>query len=186
MRSPTGLIVVEFLVLLGFWLVLSGQYSPMFIGMGAVSAALVTAYTYRLVMQGLGAPGRGLADAPIRAARAVAYGAWLLTRIPPAGVQVAYYVLHPAMPIKPGVLRFRTSLQSQMARAALANSITLVPGTLTLRVIDDEFVVHAFVPASAADLIQGGMQRRIAHAFLEEELDDPEATWQPPEQEASA
>ncbi len=186
MSTRPALVVVEFLGLLGFWLVLSGQYSPLFIAMGVISAVLVTALTHRVVAEALGPPGEGAADAPVRILRAIGYGFWLLSRIPPAGFQVAYYVLHPAMPIKPGVLRFRTSLRSQMARSALANSITLVPGTLTLRIIGDEFVVHAFVPSSAADLIKGGMQQRIARVFLEEERDDPEATWQPPEQGTSA
>lgn len=178
---PKVLVAVEFVILLAFWLVLSGHYDPLFIAMGVVSAALVTALTHRLVLAMLGPGGRGLLDAPLRLLRIVEYGLWLLTRIVPSGVQIAYYVLHPRMPIEPGVLRFRTALRSQVARTALANSITLVPGTLTLRILGDEFVVHAFLPDSADDLIEGRMQRRIARVFLEEELDDPEATWQPPE-----
>ena len=176
----------EFVVLLAFWLLLSWQFTALFIVMGVASAALVTALTHRLVTEELGPAGQGLADGPLRLVRAIGYGAWLLTRIPPAGFQVAYYVLHPRMPIDPGVLRFRTSLQSKVARTALANSITLVPGTLTLRVIGDEFVVHAFVPSSASDLIENRMQQRIAHAFLEEEHVDPQAAWQPPERRAEA
>jgi multicomponent Na+:H+ antiporter subunit E len=64
---------------------------------------------------------------------------WTLVYIPvfafyclKANLQVAYLVLHPAMPIRPGIVRVRTKLRSQTAIAALANSITLTPGTLTV------------------------------------------------------
>jgi multicomponent Na+:H+ antiporter subunit E len=54
-----------------------------------------------------------------------------------ANLQVAYLVLHPAMPIRPGIVRVRTKLRSDSAVTALANSITLTPGTMTLDVKKD-------------------------------------------------
>lgn len=171
------------LILLGFWLLISGQYNALFVAMGLASAALVTWATGDLVAASLGPPGRGVADLPRRAARSAWYLLWLLGQIPPAGLQIAYYILHPRMPIEPGVLRFRTDLRSQVARTLLANSITLVPGTLTLDVRGDELVVHAFVPGSAQDLIEGRMQRRIARVFLQQERDDVAARWETPAEE---
>jgi multicomponent Na+:H+ antiporter subunit E len=59
------------------------------------------------------------------------------------GLDVAYRVLNPAMPIRPGVVRVRTRLTTDTGRTALANSITLTPGTLTLDVsADGVFYVH--------------------------------------------
>ena len=58
-------------------------------------------------------------------------------------VNVAYRVLHPAMPIRPGIVRARTGLRTASARTALANSITLTPGTLTIDTGDDgTFYIH--------------------------------------------
>lgn len=59
------------------------------------------------------------------------------------GLDVAYRVLHPAMPIRPGIVRVKSVLKTSTGRTALANSITLTPGTLTLEVTDDGvFYVH--------------------------------------------
>ena len=41
-----------------------------------------------------------------------------------ANLEVAYLVLHPAMPIRPGIVRVRTALKTDTARTALANCIT--------------------------------------------------------------
>ena len=59
------------------------------------------------------------------------------------GLDVAWRVLHPAMPIRPGIVRVRSVLTSETGRTALANSITLTPGTLTMDISDDGvFYVH--------------------------------------------
>ena len=59
------------------------------------------------------------------------------------GMDVVYRVLHSAMPIHPGIVRVRSTLQTDTGRIVLANSITLTPGTLTVEVTDDGvFYVH--------------------------------------------
>ncbi len=55
---------------------------------------------------------------------------------------VAYRVFHPTMPIRPGIVKVRTSLRSEIARTFLANSITLTPGTLTVDCVDDHLYIH--------------------------------------------
>ena len=59
-----------------------------------------------------------------------------------ANFDVAYRVLHPRMPIKPGIVIIKTSLKSDIGKLILANSITLTPGTFTLDVIGDELLIH--------------------------------------------
>lgn len=59
-----------------------------------------------------------------------------------ANFDVAYRVLHPAMPIKPGIVKVKTELQSDFAKTMLANSITMTPGTISVDVIDDMLYVH--------------------------------------------
>jgi len=51
-----------------------------------------------------------------------------------ANVHVAYIVLHPSLPIKPGIVKIKTKLKNDSALTLLANSITLTPGTLTIDV----------------------------------------------------
>ena len=50
---------------------------------------------------------------------------------------VAYRVFHPAMPIRPGIVKVTTRLRLRAARTILGNSITLTPGTLSVDVRDD-------------------------------------------------
>ena len=59
------------------------------------------------------------------------------------GVDVVYRVLHPSMPIHPGIVRVRSELNSDTGQIVLANSITLTPGTLTVEVAPNGvFYVH--------------------------------------------
>ncbi len=55
------------------------------------------------------------------------------------GLDVSYRVLHPGMPIRPGIVKIKSILKSETGRSALANCITLTPGTLTIDVSDDGF-----------------------------------------------
>jgi len=59
-----------------------------------------------------------------------------------ANFDVAYRILHPKMPIKPGIVVIKTTLKSDIAKMILANSITLTPGTFTLDVIGDNLLIH--------------------------------------------
>ena len=44
--------------------------------------------------------------------------------------------------MEPVVIKFRSTLKSELARVILANSITLTPGTITVRLQYDELTVH--------------------------------------------
>jgi len=64
---------------------------------------------------------------------------WFLVYVPvffyyviKANLDVVYRALHPKMPIKPGIVKIKTILKTESGITALANSITLTPGTLTV------------------------------------------------------
>jgi len=59
-----------------------------------------------------------------------------------ANFDVAYRVLSPNMPIKPGIVKVRSILKTNIAKTFLANSITMTPGTITIDIIDDVFYIH--------------------------------------------
>jgi len=59
-----------------------------------------------------------------------------------ANFDVAYRVLHPAMPIRPGIVKVRTTLRSDFAKTLLANSITMTPGTITVDIIGNDLYIH--------------------------------------------
>jgi len=59
-----------------------------------------------------------------------------------ANIDVAYRVLHPNLPINPGIVKVKTALKSDTALTFLANSITLTPGTMTVDIDRDKGVLY--------------------------------------------
>lgn len=59
-----------------------------------------------------------------------------------ANLDVAYRVIHPRLPINPGIVKIKTDLKSEIAQSMLANSITLTPGTLSVDIKDGYIYVH--------------------------------------------
>ncbi|HLP71914.1 MAG TPA: Na+/H+ antiporter subunit E [Bacteroidales bacterium] len=83
-----------------------------------------------------------------------------------ANLDVAYRVLHPAMPIRPGIVKVKTTLKSDMARALLANSITMTPGTISLDIIGDYLYIHWIYvrsddPEVYTNMITGAFEKYI-------------------------
>jgi multicomponent Na+:H+ antiporter subunit E len=124
----------------GFWLLLSGLFDVFHLTLGVISSALVSFLSADMLIQDPG-KGGGLAIA----FRFAGYIPWLLYQIVLSTIHVTLLALHPKMleQIDPTVVTFKTRLQTTVARVALANSITLTPGTITIRIEDGVFYVHA-------------------------------------------
>jgi len=59
-----------------------------------------------------------------------------------ANLDVARRVLSPKIPLNPGIVKVPTGLKGDFGKLALANSITLTPGTLSIDVEDDTLYIH--------------------------------------------
>jgi multicomponent Na+:H+ antiporter subunit E len=172
--------ITLFLTLLAFWFVLSDQYSPLFIAMGVASAVLVTWVMTPIVAAVLGGRSQPVSRVPERLWRIAVYLVWLAWNVLSSALQVAWIVINPRVPPEPKMLRFRTNLESRFARVLLANTISLVPGTLTVRLDGDEYLVHALVPAAAENLLDGRMQTMIARMFCAEGEQAIDPRWETP------
>jgi multicomponent Na+:H+ antiporter subunit E len=93
--------------------------------------------------------------------RAVVFVPSLLLAVARANIALVAVVLDPDLPIDPDVVRI-SAPEGTFARALLANSITLTPGTLTLDIVDNELIVHTLTEASKADLLEGSLARSVA------------------------
>lgn len=87
-----------------------------------------------------------------------------------ANFDVAYRVLHPDLPIKPGIVKVRTNLKTDVGKTTLANSITMTPGTITVDIIDDEIYVHWIYvsstdPEKYTEKISGRFEKYIQRIF---------------------
>jgi len=95
---------------------------------------------------------------------------WFLVYIPVffyyviiANFDVVYRALHPKMPIRPGIVKIKTRLKSDSAITALANSITLTPGTLTVDLTDDGYLYVHWIYVKSEDTEEA--TRLIAQKF---------------------
>ncbi len=130
-------------ILFGFWLALSGHYTPLLLSFGVGSCVLVVYLSLRMdVVDHEGVPLH-------MAGRLVAYVPWLLKEIFVANIEVAKVILDPKLPISPRIVVFHGTQGTDVGRALYANSITLTPGTITTGVEGNEFQIHAL---RAADL----------------------------------
>jgi multicomponent Na+:H+ antiporter subunit E len=149
--------VTLFVVSFALWLLLSGHWDGVHVGLGAAAAALVAWLN------------RGEEDVT-RLAQALPrmawYVPWLLVEIVRANLAVMRIVLDPRLPIDPVVVRVRAPLRGALAVTTLANSITLTPGTITLDAEDDQLTVHA-LEAGGADGIEAGLGAWVAWVFRE-------------------
>lgn len=85
----------------------------------------------------------------------------LLAEIFKANLQVIRLVLSPVIEVEPCLVRFRTDLRSEAARVALANSITLTPGTITVALDGNELLVHALDRDMARGLDESVFVRQL-------------------------
>ncbi len=144
-------------------MLLSGLFDPFHLTLGVISCLLVAWLSTDLLFH-----DRGKSDATRlrELGRFIAYLPWLMKEIVLSTLHVTYIALHPRMRelIDPKIICFRTRIKSEIGQVAFANSITLTPGTITVRVSDDEFIVHA-LSRKTAEGLPGEMEERLLRVF---------------------
>lgn len=144
-----------FAVLLTFWILLSGYFTPFLLGAGVGCSIAVVWLSHRMAL--IDQEGH-----PIHlGARALVYWVWLFKEIIKSAWQVSLIVLHPALPISPTLVRFRPSQRTPVGLVTHANSITLTPGTIAVEASADEFLVHALTRDGAEGAASGDMDARV-------------------------
>lgn len=166
------------IALFALWVVLSGKLDGFHLSIGIVSALAISLGTRRLLMLPPAIGAQGIHPAAAQPwLRLTIYIPWLIWQIVLSSVHIAYVVLHPRLPISPSMIRIQAKLPHALARLTLANSITLTPGTITVDVQGDDFLIHALTVTSAQGL-QGEdtMQKRVAAVYSDvRPLSKPEA-----------
>ena len=143
------------IMIAGFWLALSGHYTPFLLAVGAACVGIVVALAKRMDI--LDAEGHPVHLLPA----AATYFPWLLIEILKSSWSVTRTILSPTLPISPTMTVIRASQRTNAGLATYANSITLTPGTITVSVRGNEFTVHALVSDGADDLEAGTMDKRV-------------------------
>ena len=138
-----------------FWLVLSGFFTAFLLSAGFACAVAVALFGRR--MEVVDREGH-----PVHLTwRALAYWPWLVKEIVKSAWSVSRIILDPKLPISPTLVRFKPTQRTPEGLVTHANSITLTPGTISIEVGADEFLVHAVTREGAAGVESGDMDRRV-------------------------
>ncbi len=137
------------------WLFSSGYFITLILGLGAASIVVVVWLAHR--MDVIDRESHPIHMAP----KGMLYFPWLMWEIVKANIDVALAILKGSGAVAPKTMRVKASQRSDIGRVTYANSITLTPGTVTLFVDGDTFVVHALTKGSASGLETGDMDRRV-------------------------
>ncbi|MEK9984006.1 MAG: Na+/H+ antiporter subunit E [Opitutae bacterium] len=154
--------LLTFILLLVNWIIFSGVLDAFHLGLGVICCGFVAWLSTDLVF---GNTSKGLRARLVEAFRFMGYAAWLLWQVVLANIHVLKLAFSQNdRATHPRIIRFKTSLKSDFARYVFANSITLTPGTVTMSLVGDEFVVHA-IDKAVADELPGEMEKRVAAVF---------------------
>ena len=129
--------ILFFIVMFLFWLLLTLNVTVWNIAAGVVASLIVTIFLNRYSLK--------VTKKVFQIQRyfwALLYLFIFLWECLKANLDVAYRVLHPGLPIKPGIVKAKSNLTSDIAKVFLANSITMTPGTITVDIVDDNFFIH--------------------------------------------
>lgn len=157
-------IILTTLYLLAGWLLFTGSLEAVSLLIGASFALIVAVLTYDSFIAESEAAWKSLVP---RLHWGIAYLIILLYRLYLASFQVFFSMI--TRRYNPRVVHFRTRLRSEIARSAVATSITMTPGTITLELDEDHLIVHWLDSKTthsryAGKLIKGGFEpvlRRI-------------------------
>ena len=141
-----------------FWLFLSGHFNPLLLGLGAASVALTVLLSRRMkVIDHESYPLHLSAKLP-------GFFLYLCREIVKANIDVAAHgsLRWPSTSISPQMIDIPQSQASDLGAVIYANSITLTPGTVTIRFSKDRLIVHALNKETAAKLATGTMSKEIS------------------------
>lgn len=143
------------IILVCFWLLLSGYFEILLLGLGAISVILVV--TISLRMDAVDHLSQPLYLTP----RFILYLVWLTGEIVKANIDVLRCIWSPTSTISPTRVSLTAIQHTAIGKVTYANSITLTPGTITMSLKGDQIEVHALTRAGAQSLQDGEMGRRV-------------------------
>ena len=144
-------------VLFAFWWLLNGTMTAELAVIGAVLCALLRLFAWKCLGLSLKREWAVLRRLPAL----LAYVAFLVGEIAKAAARTIRLIWSPTLICEPKLAAFRTRLRTKPGKAVLADSITLTPGTITVDVRGDAFLVHCLDRDFAEGLGGGEMETRV-------------------------
>lgn len=143
------------LLVMGFWLILNGRiaWDTMIVGAAAVLIILLLGH-----FSGLWTLKREK-NIYLLLPSGILYFFALIKEIFLANLQVIRLIF--ARKTSPCIRHYVTLLQTKAARAMLANSITLTPGTVTVQLVGNVLTVHCLTRQMADSLDRMALEKRL-------------------------
>lgn len=138
-----------------YWILLSGHTSTLLLTLGLASVILVIWLVSRMDRND-NAPARILFTMEM-----LSYLGWLTWQVIITNIDVARRIWNPSLPITPACRKIKVSIKDPLIKTIYANSITLTPGTVTIEVGEDYFIVQALNAESLDELEAGEMEARL-------------------------
>lgn len=143
------------ILLVIFWLLNSGHYTPLILSLGVISIILVVYIAKRMnVIDEESQPLHLTKSIPF-------YYMWLLKELVVSNMEVVSRIWRSKNSYTPAMATIKIKQGNDMARVIYANSISLTPGTITTDVGHDSITVHALDESSIVALNSGEMEARI-------------------------
>lgn len=120
------------------WVIFNGNFTLEIALFGIVIAAALFAFTCKFADYSIAKEKKLLRNA----FRLLKYVIVLVIEIVKANFAVIHLILSEKEEAEPALVTFEADLQTPMGRAALANAITLTPGTITVLLEDNVYTVH--------------------------------------------
>ena len=144
-----------FLTLAAFWMANSGHTTALMLFLGAISIGIAIYVAHRMdVVDHEAQPIHLTLQIP-------GYYVWLIKEIILSNIQVVKHIWLGNKSISPTFATITATQKTEIGKVIYANSITLTPGTVTVNIEDDKFLVHALLKESIDDLKSGEMDRRV-------------------------
>ncbi|MGL6159126.1 Na+/H+ antiporter subunit E [Microbulbifer sp.] len=144
-----------FLILAFIWLFNSGHYTALLLSLGLLSVAFVAWIAHRMdIVDRESQPIHLTLKLP-------GYYWWLFRKILAANLDVAVRAWRGPSAISPCIGSIPVNQTTDMGRVIYANSITLTPGTVAMRLDGDTIIVHALTREGLSELHSGEMERRV-------------------------
>ena len=146
-----------FICFFALWVVLNGKWTTEIGVFGLVFASLAYGFTWKY----MGYSPKVDFALFMRIPSAVRYGVNLVVEIIKANLVVCKMILKPDFVPEPQLVQFDVDLEKNRHLVALANSITLTPGTITVDLHDNHFTVHALDASLVDGLDDGGFVQQL-------------------------
>lgn len=148
MKGNVKSYIYYFLLLFAFWIILSLQFTLEIALVGSVVVLFIMRYTKNMLFTVAETNLFGVK----KTVQFLKFIGILLVEILKSNIQVAKIVLSPSLPIEPSFIRVPRTFKRDFDKVIYANSVTLTPGTLTVDVDEDGFLIHALTREAAEGL----------------------------------